>query len=98
MINDDDVELTQILIDFTAGDSLTIRIDTGEFDDDQFGGDQEAIAFDNIRITGDLIVVQSGGSGGSGGSGSSSIPEPDSLTLFGLGLAGLGFARRRRNA
>ena len=39
LINDDDVELTQILIDFTAGDSLTIRIDTGEFDDDQFGGD-----------------------------------------------------------
>ena len=101
LINSDNVELTQTLVDFVydiaSGDDLTIRIDSGEFDVDQFGGNQEAIAFDNIRITGDLIVVPSSGSGGSG-SGSSSIPEPASLTLFGLGLAGLGYMRRRRAA
>jgi hypothetical protein len=30
------------------------------------------------------------------GGGPSSIPEPGTLALFGLGIAGLGFARRRR--
>jgi len=106
LINGNGDELTQNLVDFVydiaAGDGLTVRIDVGEFDVDQFGGTQEAIAFDNIRITGDLIVVSSGEGEeegeGQGGSGGSSIPEPASLTLFGLGLAGLGFMRRKKNA
>ena len=99
LINGDGDELTQDLVDFVydiaLGDDLTIRIDVGEFDVDQFGGAQEAIAFDNIRITGDLIVVTSGGDPETQ---SSSVPEPATLTLFGLVLAGLGFMRRRKIA
>ena len=101
LINSNNVELTQTLVDFIydigSGDNLTVRIDTGEFDIDQFGGDQEAIAFDHIRITGDLIVAQSG-AGLEEESHGTIVPEPATLTLFGLGLAGLGFVRRRRIA
>ena len=34
--------------------------------------------------------------GGSGGS--TAVPEPGTLALFGLGVLGLGFARRRRRS
>ncbi|MCP4075293.1 MAG: PEP-CTERM sorting domain-containing protein [Gammaproteobacteria bacterium] len=52
----------------------------------------------------DLVVLSSHDSFGIeirevqfNGSSSNSVPEPSVIALFGLGLVGLGFARRRRN-
>jgi hypothetical protein len=47
-----------------------------------FGGTEQ---FDNISFNPAIISVPA-----------ASVPEPGTFALLGLGLAGLGFARRRR--
>ncbi|MBK8753168.1 MAG: PEP-CTERM sorting domain-containing protein [Candidatus Competibacteraceae bacterium] len=54
-----------------------------------FGANGYAGNFSFLQDTDSFVPSTSGGGGGT-------IPEPASLALFGIGLAGLGFMRRRR--
>ncbi|MCZ6699365.1 MAG: PEP-CTERM sorting domain-containing protein [Planctomycetota bacterium] len=77
-------ELTTTLTDFMFNISADSSLAI-RIDAENFDGGNEAAAFDNIRITGDRIAT-------------SQIPEPATLAIFGLGLAGLGYIRRKRAA
>jgi len=57
---------------------------------------QVTLIQDSISITGCQNASGGYDQGVDIGSGGQTIPEPATLTLFGLGLAGLGFARRRK--
>ena len=71
---------------------------------DQDGGDGGVVVTttnpgDQDDGDGDVVVTE-GNSDGSGGSGITvnQVPEPAGLSLFGIGLLGLGLLRRRRQA
>ena len=44
------------------------------------------------------VNFAAGGGGGTGGGGGNAVPEPSTVAIFGLGLAALGFMRRRNKA
>ncbi len=56
------------------------------------GGSDESWAIDNVSVT--INTTDTGSGGGNG----TSVPEPGALSLFGMGMAGLSWLRRRRKA
>ena len=90
----------------TAGDSRA-SYTLVDFDDDGGTGTNSLISIGSLAATGFYVVAAESFSGtndtlgdyllGIGGD-VRPIPEPAAIAIFGLGLAGLGFARRRKAA
>ena len=92
--------------DVLAGDILGLFIGTAKIDFDFGGsnfvnwcGSDGCITNTNQLDGGDIISLAGGGGGGAGyrtySANVTAVPEPSIIALFGLGLFGIGFARRR---
>jgi hypothetical protein len=87
-----------LMADITSGGSISIFLDLR----DKVAYDQPDEAYFTISLSYDEYVPPAptlqitNNTSSSSNNHSSAIPEPSTLALFGLGIAGLGFARRRK--
>jgi hypothetical protein len=93
--------------DVLAGDILGLFIGTAKIDFDFGGSDfvnwcgSDGCITNPTQLDGGEIISLAGGAGGGGGNriysaNVTAVPEPSIIALFGFGLLGIGFARRRK--
>ena len=76
-----DPNFDDVIIDlFDPNSSLAIQMSTSSPDDITF----RAFDAQGLRVDGSFVINQA------------SVPEPATLALFGLGLAGIGFSRKKK--
>ncbi len=73
-------------IDFVATQTTHTFIFAGELDDRSNGAGRTDVSYNLDNVSLDLLQQQTG------------VPEPGTLALFGIGIAGLGLMRRRRKS
>lgn len=89
--------LTLAFTDFNAGELFRFTIDA---DDDNSIVQGASIADSTVTATftiyGDVVAVMADTGGDTANYAASTVPEPGTFALFGLGLTGLAWGRRRR--
>lgn len=72
-----------VTLNWSGIDALRITIDSSGYTDTVSGGSGQHWALDNIVVNQPIAQP---------------VPEPAAMALFGIGLVGLGFGRRRKTA